>query len=177
MRTRLLYGAHTSDPPWPFGDKLPGDGRGAAKKYDLLTIEQIKAFPQPLMLDDSYLFLWRVSSMVEEAYEVVRAWDFVPKTEIVWVKLTKNGKRHMGMGRTLRAQHETCIVATRGRPKVSSKSIRSTFEAPVGRHSEKPARFYEIVRELVPGPYVATFERQQRPGFRSYGNELAEAHP
>src|SRR5512138_2705679 len=110
-RARTLYGAHCSDPAWPFGDKLPGEKRGAVKHYAVMSLDDIKAFPQPLMLDDSYLFLWRVASMVEEAYEVVRAWDFVPKTELVWVKLTRTGKPHFGMGRTLRAAHETCIVA------------------------------------------------------------------
>ncbi len=118
------------------------------------------------------LFLWRVASQVEEAYRVVRAWGFVPKTEIVWVKKTSTGKRWFGMGRVVRAEHEVCVVAKRGRPEVLVKNIRSTFEAPAGRHSEKPEAFYTgIVEKLYAGPYVELFARRQRPGWTCLGNE------
>src|SRR5208282_1534052 len=127
-----------ADPPWSFGDKLPGESRGAEKNYSVMSIEQIKKFPIPDMLDDSLLLLWRVSSQVEEAYAVVRAWGFEPKSEIVWRKMTVNGRPHFGMGRYVRAAHETCIIARRGHFKPASLSIRSVFEAPVGKHSEKP---------------------------------------
>lgn len=173
----LLFRAHVSDPPWRFGDKLPGPGRGAAKHYPTMSLAEIKAFPQPRMLPDSMLFLWRVSAMVEEAYEVARAWGFVPKTEIVWLKRTASGKRHMGMGHYVRAEHETCIVATRGSVKVDDRSIRSTFEAEVGEHSAKPEEFYRIVQQLTLGPFAETFARTQRPGWHQFGNELAQAHP
>jgi N6-adenosine-specific RNA methylase IME4 len=168
-RARVLV----ADPPWGFDDHLPGRSRGAIKNYPVLSVGQIKAFEIPSMLDDSLLFLWRVSSMVEEAYEVARSWGFVPKTEIVWKKLTTQGNRHFGMGRIVRAEHETCIVAKRGRPEILSKSIRSVFEASVGRHSEKPEYFYrEIVEKLSEGPYVELFARRGRTGWSSYGLEL-----
>lgn len=119
-----------ADPAWLFDDKLPGEGvRGAEKHYTCLTVDEICRLVLPPMLPDCYLFLWRVSSMVEEAYRVVRAWGFVPKTELVWRKLTVKDKRWFGMGRTLRAEHETCIIATRGRPKVLDRAVRSCFDA------------------------------------------------
>src|SRR5437667_9319644 len=43
-----------------------------------------------------------------------------------------------------------------------SKSIRSTFAAKVGRHSEKPEEFHWIVEQLCGGPYVELFARRQR---------------
>jgi N6-adenosine-specific RNA methylase IME4 len=142
-----------------------------------MSLAEIKAFPQPRMEPDSFLFLWRVSAMVEEAYEVVRAWGFVPKSEIVWLKRTETGKRHFGMGHYVRAEHETCIIATRGSAKVEDRSIRSTFEAPTGDHSSKPDEFYRIVQQLTLGPYVETFARRERRGWVTFGNELAEAAP
>lgn len=175
--TTRLFRVHCSDPPWKFGDSLPGPGRGAAKHYPTLTIPDLMAFPQPRMLPDSLLFLWRVSSMVEEAYQVMRAWGFKPHSEIVWEKTTSTGLAHFGMGRIFRGSHETCIVGVRGKPEITSHSVRSRFAAPVGKHSQKPAKFYEIVRELSRGPYVETFARTQRPGFTAYGNELDEAAP
>lgn len=161
-----------ADPPWHFGDKLPGPSRGAEKNYRVLTQLEIEQFPLPSIADDALLFLWRVSSQVEEAYRVVRAWGFVPKTEIVWLKRTTTGKRWFGMGRITRAEHETCIVAKRGKPVIIARNIRSTFEAAAGEHSEKPEYFYrEIVERLSDGPYVELFARVQRLGWTCLGDE------
>lgn len=169
-----------SDPPWQFGDSLPGESRGASKNYEVLGLQGICDFTlPPLEEEGAVLFLWRVSSMVEEAYSVIRAWDFVPKSEIVWQKLTKNGLRHFGMGRYVRATHETCVIATRGRcfPKV--KNVRSTFEAPLPlgedgkpKHSAKPEEFYKIVEEMYDGPYLEMFARKRRKNWTSWGNEV-----
>ena len=75
-----------ADPPWPFADKLPGGGRGAVKHYATMKIPEIMRFPLPELAPDARLFLWRVGSMQAEALEVARAWGFVVKSEVVWVK-------------------------------------------------------------------------------------------
>ena len=159
------YRVLVADPPWPFKDALPGEGRGAVKHYDLMSVKEIMRYPQPAMFNDSLLFLWRVASMQQEALDVIDAWDFQLKSEIVWKKLTKHGKRFFGMGRTVRMEHETCLIATSGRPNILDSSIRSIFEAPVGRHSEKPEKFYRIVEQLTAGPYIELFARRQREGW------------
>lgn len=192
-----------ADPAWLFGDKLPGPGRGASKHYGCMTVDEIAALALPAHAADCHLFLWRVSAMVEEAYRVVRAWGFVPKSEIVWRKTTTKGGRHFGMGHHVRAEHETCIVAVRGRPKVKCRSIRSVFDAPdltpydeyeadessvleavaprgteKGKkiiHSRKPAEFFDLVERLCPGPYAEMFAREQRAGWTVIGNEVPGA--
>jgi N6-adenosine-specific RNA methylase IME4 len=167
-----------ADPPWSFNDKLPGDSRGAEKNYSVMTQSDIENFLRVQAFSvapDAVLFCWRVSSQVEEAYRVVRAWGFVPKSEIVWRKLTKTGKEHFGMGRIVRASHETCIIAKRGKIDPAVRNIRSTFEAPTGIHSEKPAEFFRIVESLFPGgPYLELFARQPRPGWTCVGDEVDE---
>lgn len=167
-----------ADPPWKFGDRLPGAGRGAEKHYDCLTLEELKAFPLPPLDEKSVLFLWRVASMQQEALDVVKAWGFTVKSEVVWRKTTRTGKRHFGMGRYVRMEHEVCLIATRGGLSVPAvyKAERSTFEAPVGRHSEKPDAFYELVERLYPsGPYAELFARRLRLGWSCFGNELPVA--
>jgi N6-adenosine-specific RNA methylase IME4 len=171
-----------ADPPWKFGDSLPGKSRGAAKQYKVLSLADIKAFELPPLADPAILFMWRVSAMVEEAYQVVRAWGFVPKSEIVWEKLTKTGKPWFGMGRYVRASHETCIVATRGSFKVNDRGVRSRFSAPVptdeaGKiiHSAKPDEFYALIERLAAGPCVELFARRRREGWEQFGNELPGA--
>jgi len=164
-----------ADPPWKFDDALPGRGRGAVKHYDCLSVAALCAFPLPPLADDCTLFLWRVASMPQAGLDVMRAWDFTPKTEIVWLKRTATGKRWFGMGRTVRAEHETCLIGARGRPVTKSKSVRSTFEAiAVGGHSAKPDVFYSLIEQLYDGPYVELFARRRRAGWTSLGNELED---
>ena len=161
-----------ADPPWLFQDHLPGPGRGALKHYSCLSVRELCSFPLPPLEDDCTLFLWRVASMQNEALAVMAAWGFALKTEIVWLKCTTTGKRFFGMGRTVRAEHETCLVGTRGRPTTRCKNIRSTFEAAVSKHSEKPAIFYDIVEALREGPYVELFARRLRAGWTSLGDQV-----
>jgi N6-adenosine-specific RNA methylase IME4 len=166
--------ALVADPAWPFEDALPGPGRGAAKHYDLMTLEQIKAFPMPdFDPAGAFLFLWRVASMQQEALDVMAAWGFTLKAELVWVKLTQQDKLAFGMGRTVRNAHEVCLIGTRGRPQPLVRNMRSVFMAPLGRHSQKPDEFYDIVRALVAEPRVELFARQVQPGFYAHGLELA----
>jgi N6-adenosine-specific RNA methylase IME4 len=161
-----------ADPAWLFGDKLPGEGRGASKHYGCMPARDICRMPLPPIADDALLLLWRVASMQQEALDVAKAWGFVVKSEIVWEKLTKLGKPHFGMGRYVRASHEVCLVCTRGRVKVKSRSIRSRFAAPVQEHSRKPDEIYAIAEALSDGPYVELFARRRRAGWTSIGNEL-----
>jgi len=172
-----------ADPPWRFDDALPGDTRGASKQYACMTALDICNFKLPPLADNCVLFLWRVSAMQQAALDVAHAWGFTVKTDLVWLKKTATGKRWFGMGRTLRAEHETCLVCTRGRPMVKDHSVRSTFttdldfaglSAQAGRHSEKPEIFYSIVESLFDGPYCELFARRQRPGWTCLGLEIEQ---
>lgn len=177
-----MSGAHrviVADPGWLFDDKLPGEKRGASRNYDCMTVQDICRFPLPPLERDCVLFLWRVASMQQAALDVAWAWGFTVKSELVWLKKTKYGNRWFGMGRTVRAEHEICLIATRGHPRPLNHSTRSTFttdvegfSAPVGRHSEKPEIFYKVVENLYAGPYVELFARRARPGWTCLGNEV-----
>lgn len=171
-----MYRVLLADPPWDFDDHLPGNARGAAYNYQCLSLPELIKFPLPPMLPDSLLFLWRVAAMQEEALYTMRQWGFTPKAEIVWLKRTKYNKRWFGMGRTVRNEHEVCLIGHRGRPTILSHSIRSTFSAPVRAHSQKPDEQYAIIEALSAGPYVELFARQHRAGWDSFGLEL-EATP
>jgi N6-adenosine-specific RNA methylase IME4 len=165
-----------ADPPWSYGDSLPGKARGAVKHYGCLPLAEIKDYRLPPVAKDALLFLWCVEAMPQEALDVVSAWGFTPKTSMVWAKLTRTGKRHFGMGRFVRASHERCIIATRGRgiDLVRDHSIRSVFEAPVGRHSEKPDEFYALVAKMTSGRRCELFARRPRPGFVPFGDQVEE---
>jgi N6-adenosine-specific RNA methylase IME4 len=190
VRARVLV----ADPAWKFTDTLP-KGRDAMAHYRTITLDEIKTFPLPEMEEDSVLFLWRVSSQPQEALDVVRAWGFEPKSELVWVKTNGEDKlgddgevieeatTAIGMGRITRGAHETCIIATRGKAykHVADKGVRTVFRAPRLEHSRKPDKFFEIVERLFPlspdHAHVELFARRHRPGWSCFGDELDVAHP
>lgn len=168
-----------ADPPWPFRDRLPGGGRGAAKHYQCMSLEQICLFPIPRMADDSWLFLCRVASQQEAALAVMRAWGYTLKSEVVWVKTTDNprlgpSRLQIGMGRYVRNCHETVLIGVRGKAREDrlSASIPSVIFAPRGRHSEKPEALYRLIESLAPGPRVELFARKHRKGWACLGEEL-----
>lgn len=164
-----------ADPGWSFQDNLPGLKRGAAKHYRCQPIQEIIDTELPELAADCRLFLWRVASMQSEASVVATSWGFSVKAELVWIKTTSTGKLAFGMGRQVRNCHEICLIATRGNPVRLSASVRSVFEAQIGRHSEKPDRFYKLVQALSPGPYCELFARKRRHGWIQYGDELEAA--
>ena len=176
MSTLRPFSVVVADPAWSFGDKLPGASRGAAKNYAVMGVSDICAMQLPPIADDALLFMWRVSSQPEEAMRVIRAWGFVPKSEIVWQKLTPKGLHHFGMGRYVRMSHEVCVIASRGRglSLIRDRAVRSTFSAPVGRHSEKPDKFFDLVEQLVDpdAEKLEVFARKQRLGWTCLGDDL-----
>lgn len=169
------------DPPWPYKDKLPGT-RGAESHYPVMSMDQLYKLELPPVADDAVMFMWRVASMQNEALTLMHMLGFEPKTEMVWVK-TKNGVVEepasetdlaFGMGRSVRAAHEVCLIGTRGKYSklIQDHSVRSVFFAERGCHSQKPERFYDLVEKMCVGPYLDVFARRHREGWTCIGDEL-----
>lgn len=184
---RVVY----SDPPWKFGDKLPGPSRGAERHYSCMSSEQLCRLQMPPIADDAIMFMWRVGAMQEDALTVMHMQGFDQKSEIVWVK-TKTGvviedwdeveesDLRMGMGRYTRYCHEVCLIGVRGRAAtqvVKNHSIRSVFFAEREEHSKKPDKMYNIIEKMVEGegPFVELFARKLRAGWSSFGLELGSS--
>lgn len=54
-----------------------------------------------------------------------------------------------------------------------SASVHQIIQAPIGRHSEKPAIVRDKIIELVGDlPRIELFARQRTTGWDSWGNEL-----
>lgn len=190
------YSVIVADPPWAPRDKLPGKTRGAARQYQVMSTSQLIGLADvniagelrimgEAIADNAILFLWRLASMQQDALDVATSWGFDVKSEVVWRKLTKRGLPWFGMGRTVRASHETCLVCIRGRASkiIVSKSVRSVFEARVptdenGRyvHSAKPDEFWsEIVEPMTTGYGLELFARTRRLGWDAIGDQLPPA--
>jgi len=116
--------------------------------------------------DNAHLYLWTTNAFMVQAHQVAEAWGFIPRTILTWCK------PRLGMGHYYRNTTEHVIFAVRGKLAVLRHDQKTHFEAPVGRHSEKPQRLYEIIEQTSPGPYLELFARGRRAGWTSYGDEL-----
>ena len=87
------------------------------------------------------------------ALETIRRWGFQYKTAaFVWVKRNrKSPSWFWGLGNWTRANAEICLLATKGKPKRASASVHSIIDAPIGRHSEKPAETRDRIVQLAGG--------------------------
>lgn len=170
-----MFSVLVADPPWPEKKGLIPWG-SADSHYNLMTLVDIKAFGLPELQRDCWLFLWCPQRRIKDALEVMQAWAFKDTgSALVWCKQNaKNGGQVMGLGYYFRMSHEFLLLGKRGKPKPLSHSIRSIFFAPRGRHSEKPDEAYRIIERFSNGPYCELFARKPRPGWTTYGKELAK---
>jgi N6-adenosine-specific RNA methylase IME4 len=145
------------DPPWDYYDSLAGRARPS---YATMTHEQLLALDVTQWAEDNcHLYLWATNSFMPRAFELMAHWGFIHKTNLTW------NKPRWGLGAYFRNQTEHVLFGIRGTLRTRSDSISTIFEAPVGTHSEKPERFYEIVRAASYPPYGEAFQRQARPDF------------
>lgn len=167
-----LYGVVYADPPWRFETySEAGMDRSADNHYPTMDLEAIKALKVPAA-QDAVLFLWATAPMLPEAIEVMRAWGFTYKSQIIWVK------DRMGTGYWARNQHEILLIGTKGSIPAPAPGSQpsSVFQAPVSRHSEKPAALAEMIERLFPTtPKIELFCRSPRAGWAAHGNESEAA--
>jgi N6-adenosine-specific RNA methylase IME4 len=149
-----------ADPPWQYdsGNSLP---------YPTMPLEDIKAMPVREIADENaILWLWTTNAHLPVAFDVLVAWGFEYKTLLTWVK------DRMGTGEWLRGQTEHCLLAARGKPVFLHGSHTTALSAARREHSRKPEEFYSLIEETCPGAKVELFSRQQRTGWRVFGNEV-----
>src|SRR5690606_38053558 len=84
------YGAILADPPWSFrtyANDNVAPARGA-QPYSVMSLDDIKALPvAEVAAKDSLLFMWTVSHLQREAFDVAEAWGFRPvSVAFVWDK-------------------------------------------------------------------------------------------
>jgi N6-adenosine-specific RNA methylase IME4/ParB-like chromosome segregation protein Spo0J len=170
-RYAVLY----ADPPWHFEvyNEESGVERAAGNHYSTMSLDEICALPVlSLASPDAVLFMWTTVPHLRESFDVLVAWGFEYKTNIVWVKDT------IGLGYFVRNQHELLLVATRGDMPSPSPANRppSVIHAPRREHSRKPDEAYELIEQMYPElPKIELFARQARAGWAAWGNEVETA--
>ena len=77
------------------------------------------------------------------------------------------------MGYYTRCNPEQCLLATKGKPKRISKSVRQLIVSRLEQHSKKPEDIRNRIVELSGDlPRIELFARQSVEGWDSWGNEV-----
>ncbi|HTN63546.1 MAG TPA: MT-A70 family methyltransferase [Devosia sp.] len=168
------FGVIYADPEWqfePYSDET-GMDRAADNHYPTSGLDAIKGRDVgSLAADDCVLFLWATVPMLPQALEVMAAWGFEYKSNFDW------RKDRVGTGYWNRNRHEHMLIGTRGKVPAPAmgEQFDSSIEAPVGEHSAKPEKFYEIIETYFPTlPKIELNARVARPGWVRWGYEAPE---
>lgn len=172
-----------ADPPWQFANKT---GKIAPEhkrlsRYSTMTLDDIKAIPvSAAATDTAHLYMWVPNALLPEGIEVLRAWGFQYKSNVVWYKIRKDGGPDgRGVGFYFRNVTELLLFGVRGKnartldPGRTQVNIMSTRKR---EHSRKPDEQYPLIESCSPGPYLEMFARGERPGWTIWGDQANEAY-
>jgi N6-adenosine-specific RNA methylase IME4 len=165
------YGVIYADPEWQFETYSEKGKLETAPEthYRTSSLDDIKARDVPsISATDCVLFLWATVPMLPQALEVMQAWGFDYVSHVIWKK------DRGGTGYWFRNWHELLLVGTHGHIPAPAQGTQwpSVIEAPRGRHSEKPDRFYELIEEYFPNiPKIELNARCARAGWDAWGFE------
>lgn len=173
-----------ADPPWQFqnrtGKVAPEHRR--LNRYDTLCLEKIKSLPVVhLLKDTAHLYLWVPNALLPEGIEVLRAWGFQYKSNLVWHKIRKDGGPDgRGVGFYFRNTTELVLFGVRGknvRTLSPGRSQVNIIKTQKREHSRKPDEIYPIIEACSPGPFLELFARGPRPKWTVWGNQAEEYYP
>ncbi|HVZ07753.1 MT-A70 family methyltransferase [Rhodopila sp.] len=170
-----------ADPPWQFinrtGKVAPEHRR--LSRYGTMGSEAISAMPiTTIAAATAHLYLWVPNALLPEGLQVMAAWGFQYKSNIVWRKIRKDGGSDgRGVGFYFRNVTELVLFGVRGksaRTLAPGRTQVNYLETRKREHSRKPDEIYPIIEACSPGPRIELFARGIRPGWTVWGNEAEE---
>ena len=172
------FGTVLADPPWRFTNrtgKVAPEHRRLAR-YPTLTLDEICALPVARHLGDrAHCYLWVPNALLPEGLQVLSAWGFDYKSNIVWHKIRKDGGSDgRGVGFYFRNVTELLLFGIRGRDARTLAPGRrqvNMIQARKREHSRKPDAQYDLIESCSWGPYLELFGRGVRPGWTVWGNQ------
>lgn len=172
------YRTILADPPWRFANRTAKVAPECVRlrRYATMGLEEIKTLPVgPLAASASHLYLWIPNALLPDGLEVMRAWGFTYKTNLVWFKVRKDGRADgRCVGFFYRNVTELLLLGIRGGMRTLAPGRRQVNLLPVLKreHSRKPDQFYDLIEKCSPGPRLELFARQVRRGWDQWGDEL-----
>ena len=171
------YDVIYADPAWYFKTySKKGNGKSAEQHYSCMSLDDICNLPvESIANENCILFIWVIDPMLPQAIKVIKSWGFEYKTvAFTWVKQNKKSKGYFtGLGYWTRANPEMCLLATKGKPKRLSKSVKQLIISNRREHSRKPDEIRDRIIQLVGNiPRIELFARQKIKGWDCWGNEI-----
>ncbi len=169
-----------ADPPWQFtnrtGKMAPEHRR--LHRYGTMTLAAICALPVArIAADRAHLYLWVPNALLPDGLRVMEQWGFRYKTNIVWYKVTGDGRPDLrGVGFYFRNVTELLLFGVRGsdvRTLQPGRTMPNLLQTRKRRHSRKPDEAYDIIEACSWGPFIELFARHARPGWQQWGDECA----
>ena len=142
-----------------------------------MSLSDICNLPISTISDDNcVLLMWVVDPFLEQAFRVIDSWGFVYKTVgFTWAKTNQKSLGFStGLGYWTRSNPEMCLLATKGKPKRVSKSVKQLVVSERREHSRKPDEIPYFIEQLLEGPYIELFARSTKEGWDSWGNEITK---
>jgi N6-adenosine-specific RNA methylase IME4 len=167
-----------ADPPWQFvnrtGKMAPEHRR--LSRYSTMTLPEICALPvADIAAPTAHLYLWCPNALLPEGIQVMKAWGFQYKSNIVWHKIRKDGGSDgRGVGFYFRNVTELILFGVRGKNARTLQPGRTQVNYISSRkreHSRKPDEQYEVIESCSPAPYLELFSRGVRKKWAVWGNE------
>jgi N6-adenosine-specific RNA methylase IME4 len=167
-----------ADPPWRFqnrtGKVSPEHKR--LVRYPTMTLKEICEMPVANHSEEnSHLYLWVPNALLPDGLEVMKAWGFQYKTNLIWYKTRKDGGPDgRGVGFYFRNVTEVLLFGVRGRLRTLKPGRSQVNLLPHRKreHSRKPAEFYDLIESCSPGPYLELFARGRIEGWTLWGNQV-----
>jgi N6-adenosine-specific RNA methylase IME4 len=173
-----------ADPPWQFANRT---GKMAPEhkrlsRYPTLALDEIKSLPVGSIVENTaHLYLWVPNALLAEGLDVMEAWGFTYKTNIIWYKVRKDGgPDRRGVGFYFRNVTEMILFGVRGKNARTQQPGRTQENMLVSRkreHSRKPDEQYRLIESCSPGPLIELFARGERPGWFVWGDQSEEYEP
>ena len=150
-------------------------------RYGTMGTEDICALPVADILEPTaHLYLWVPNALLPEGLQVMQAWGFEYKTNLIWHKVRKDGGSDgRGVGFYFRNVTEIILFGVRGKNARTLPAGRTQVNYIGSRkreHSRKPDEQYEIIEACSPGPFLEMFARGTRPNWSVWGNQADESY-
>lgn len=159
------------DPPTDFElYSEAGNKKSASAQYETMSWDALGEMPVGhLFRANAVVGLWACPPTLNKSMLLLERWGARYKTELVWPK------GRMGTGYRARGMHESVLVGVFGDEYQIHDPFYGVIKGKARGHSQKPATFYDMIRERTPGlARCDLFSRETHEGFVAWGDQVGK---
>ena len=172
-----------ADPPWQFANrtgKMAPENKRLSRSSTMKLNDIMKLPVSSAAAEKSHLYLWVPNALLPEGLEVMRAWGFEYKTNLIWEKVRKDGMPDgRGVVFYFRNVTEILLFGIRGennRTLQPGRSQVNLLRSIKREHSRKPDEFINLIESCSPGPYLEMFARGDRDNWDMWGDQATSSY-